>query len=202
MNKLKSLILLALFLSPSLPGFAEVVDRVVAVVGNEVITMSDVKKFNASRSANPKLLAAGTPGTAAHDPLDLLIREKILKLEMERLGVTVTEADIDMGVKDVLTRNSITMDMLKAELSRKGMSYDQYRKDLGEQMKQMRFLSQVIFPRIKLSEDDIARKAGPNPTEASRTQARIELLQARSSEELAKYLDESRSNTFVEIKTQ
>ncbi len=203
MNRCKTLVVLSLLLSSA--AFAEVVDRVVAVVGNEVITMSDVKKFSASRTANPKLAAntaSGAGPAVSHEPLDLLIREKILKLEMERLNIAVTEADIDLGVKDVLTRNAIPLEALKAELTRKGMSYEQYRKDLGEQMKQMRFLSQVIFPRIKLSEDELARKAGPKPSEAARMQARIALLQERSSEELAKYLDEARAKTFVEIKAQ
>lgn len=180
---------------------AEIVDRVVAVVGNEVITMSDVKAFSAQRSANAHLFES-TPGapSSSKDPLDALIREKLLKLEMERLGVTAPEAEVEAAVNDVVTRNHITLDILKGEIAKKGMTFDKYKKDLGDQLRQMKFLSQVIFPRIKIGEDEVAKKAGANPSEQSRIQARMQLLQARSSEELVRYLDEARSKTFVEIK--
>jgi len=180
---------------------AEVVDRVVAVVGSEIITLSDVKAFSAQRSANAKLLEA-TPGapSSSKDPLDALIREKLLKLEMERLNISAADNEIDAAVNDVVTRNHITLDLLKSELSKKGMSFEKYKKDLGDQIRQMKFLSQVIFPRIKIGEDEVAKKAGSNPSDQARIQARMMLLQARSSEELVKYLDEARTKTFVEIK--
>ncbi|HSA59739.1 MAG TPA: SurA N-terminal domain-containing protein [bacterium] len=195
------LILLAVSALASGRAAAEIVDRVVAVVGSDIITLSDVKKFSAQRSANPRLAEgmAGAPA-ASKDPLEALIREKLLKLEMERLGVAATDGEIDAAVNDVVTRNGITLDILKSELSRKGTPFEKYKKDLGDQIRQMKFLSQVIFPRIKISEDDVARKAGAKPSDEARIRARMELLQARSSEELVKYLDEARSKTFVEIK--
>lgn len=180
---------------------AEVVDKVVAVVGNDIITLSDVKQYQSQRSANARL-AEGLPGTpsATKDPLEALIREKLLRSEMDRLGVAASQQDIEGALNDVVSRNHITMDVLKSELAKKGMSLEKYKKELGNQIQQMKFLSQVIFPRIKISEDEVARKAGPNPSDQTRVRARMELLQARSSEELVKYLDEARTKTYVEIK--
>src|SRR5262245_38139535 len=95
---------------------AEVVDKVVAVVGNDIITLSDVKQYASERSANAKL-AQGLPGTASatKDPLEALIREKLLKSEMERLGVSATDQDVEAALNDVVARNHITVDILKAE---------------------------------------------------------------------------------------
>ncbi len=178
---------------------AEVVDRVVAIVGNEIITLSDVKAFNAQRSANARLAGnEGLPPTK--DPLEALIREKLLKSEMERLGVNASEEEINGAVQDVVTRNHVSMDILKNELAKKGMSFDQYKKELGAQIRQMKFLSQVIFPRIHLTDEDVNLKAGPNASEEARTKARMELMQAKSSEELVHYIDEARTKTYVEIK--
>lgn len=178
---------------------AEIVDRVVAVVGNEVITLSDVKHYSVQRSANARL-TGDVAGLTSKDPLESLIREKLLTSEMQRLGIAATEEDINGAVQEVLTRNKVPLEVLKSELSRKGMSFEQYRKGLGDQIRQMKFLSQTIFPRIKLTEDEVNRKAGPNASEENRVKARIELLQTHSSAELAKYLDEARAKTYVEIK--
>jgi len=193
------LFLFALFLMASSAAAAEVVDRVVAVVGSDIITLSDLKKFSAQRSANPHgNEAAAAP--VSKEPLEALIREKLLKVEMDRLGVGASDEEVNAAVQDVLKRNNIPMEALKGELSKKGISFDQYKKDLGNQIKQMKFLSQVIFPRIKISEEEISKKAGSSPTDEARMKARIEIMQARSSNELVKYLDEARSKTFIEIK--
>lgn len=203
MKRLISLFSL-LFLVISGGAFAEVVDRVVAVVGTEIITLSDVKQFSAERSANPRLSEAiANVSSTSKDPpspVEALIREKLLKLEMERLGIAATETEINAGVNDVVARNRITLEILKSEIARKGLSFEKYKKDMGDQIRQMKFLSQVIFPRIKISEDEVARKAGASPSDESRVRVRMELLQARSSEELVKYLDEARAKTYVEIK--
>lgn len=182
------------------PVRAEVVDRVVAVVGSEVITLSDVRKYSAQRSANARLAGMSSSASGTKDPLEALIREKLLKAEMERLGITTTEQEIDGAIQEVVSRNKVTLGVLKAELSRKGMSFEQYKKGLSDQIRQMKFLSQVIFPRIKIAEEELNRKTGPKPSEEARVKARIELMQARSSDELVKYLDETRAKTFVEIK--
>lgn len=201
MKQFISLIMFIVSVFVSGAAAAEIVDRVVAVVGSDIITLSDVKQFSAQRSANPRLAEgmAGAP-SAPKDPLEALIREKLLKIEMERLGVGATATEIDAAVNDVVTRNGITLEVLKSELSRKGMPFEKFKKDLGDQIRQMKFLSQVIFPRIKISEDEVARKAGAKPSDEARIRARMELLQSRSSEELVKYLEEARSKTFVEIK--
>ena len=201
MKRLIFLTVFAVAIALSGASQSEVVDKVVAVVGNDIITLSDVKQYAAQRSANAKLTQGitGTP-SATKDPLESLIREKLLKSEMERLGVSATDQDIEMALNDVVARNSITMDMLKSELTKKGISVEKYKRELGDQIRQMKFLSQVIFPRIKISEEEVAHKAGPNPNDQSRVKARMELLQARSSEELVKYLDEARTKTYVEIK--
>lgn len=184
------------------PLAAEVVDRVVAVVGTEVITLSDVKNYSAQRGANARMAHSEDPtaAAAAKDPLEALIREKLLKSEMQRLSVTASEDDINAAIQDVVNRNHISQEILKGEIAKKGMSFEQYKKDIGKQIEQMKFLSQVIFPRIHLTEEEVNRKAGPNASEETRTKARIELMQARSSEELVHYLDEARSKTYVEIK--
>ncbi len=174
---------------------AETVDRVVAVIGSEIITQSDVRNFSTQRSSNARLM-----GVQAKNPLEMLIRDHLLTQEMERLGIAATDQDIDGAIQEVLARNRITLDLLKGELVRKGMTLEKYRKDLGDQIRRMKFMGQVIFPRIKITEEELAGKTGPKATDEKRLRARIEILQNRSAQELNRYLDEVREKAFVEIK--
>ncbi len=198
-SRLARLIRFALFAScfvfktsPLLCG--EVVDRVVATVGNEIITLSDVKHYQKPKS-NKKV-----DPMDSGDPLEALIREKLLKLEMNRLEITATDEDISGSIHDVLTRNKITLDTLKAEIARKGISFESYKKDMAEEIKQMKFMGQVIFPRIKVTDEEISRKAAGNSTDEGRFRARLALLQERAPEELRKYLDEAKAKTYIDIK--
>ncbi len=63
----------------------------------------------------------------------------------------------------------------------------------------MKFMGQVIYPRIKISEGELAKKAA-NSTDEARFQARVKILEERSPEELEKYINEVRAKTLVEIK--
>lgn len=188
-------LLIFLVLSTTSLQAAEVVDRVAAVVGNEIITLSDIRNYSQERSLEGRLA-----GRDAKDPLEALIRERLLKQEMERLGLSATDGEIDSAVKEVVARNGISLEVLKGELAKKGTSFAQYKKDLGDQIRRMKFMGQVIFPRIKISDEEIARKTGGDSSEAARFRARMEILEARSAEEVARYLGEVRAKTYVEIK--
>lgn len=191
---MKNIFFLFLIFSLTLPSAflhsTEVVDRVVAIVGGEMVTLSDVKKYSQQRSLIKD----------KEDPLDALIGEKLLKQDMEHLGITVSDEDISNALQEVLARNKMSLDALKSEISRKGASFDAYKKDLSGQIRQMKFMAQVIFPRIKLTDEEIAKRAGPNPSEQARMNARLLLLQERAPDEIKRYVDELRAKTYVEIK--
>ena len=194
MRTLLPLLALCLSLLPA-SGAAEVVDRVVAVVGEEIVTLSDVRGYSAERSFEAKIV-----GRETRDPLEALIREKLLRQEMERLGITASPDEIQAAVQEVLQRNKMTSETLRSELSRKGISLDRYKKDLGEQIRRMKFMGQVIYPRIRIPEEEILKKAGGNADEQARFRARMEILDTRAPEEIGRYLDELRAKSFVEIK--
>ncbi len=161
---------------------AETVDRLIAIVGTEMITLSDVKKEK-----------------NAKDALDKLIRDKLLKIEMENLSIKVSEEDIQNSITEVLRRNQITSDILKSELRKKGTSFESYKKELGEQIRTMKFMSQVIFPRMRISEDEINKELKGDPSEKARLEARIKILEKKSTVEFEEYLDELRKKTYVKI---
>jgi peptidyl-prolyl cis-trans isomerase SurA len=202
--------LILFFLLPAVSGHsAEVVDRVVAVVGGDIVTLSDVKNFSAQHPAqgeqdpqnpNAPASAASPSSKDSKDPLEALIRQKLMQQEIERLQITATEQDIDGTIKDITTRNKITMEQLKGELAKKGINFEKYKKDLATQIEQMKFMGQVIFPRIHIPEEDLLKKMGKERSDEARYRARMEIMQSRAPDELKKYLEEVRAKTYVEIK--
>lgn len=192
-SQLVLLVLSALFVLSS--AQSEVVDRVVAVVGNDIITLSDLRAYQSQRGPVERI-----PGEKKKTPIEGLIREKLLEQEMAQLNLNASEEEINNALKDIAARNNMSVDVLKSEMTRQGVSLEQYKKTLSNQIRQMKFMGQVIYPRIKISDEEIARKAGKNPSDESRMRAKLEIMQSRAPEELSRFVDELRSKTYVEIK--
>lgn len=162
----------------------ELVDRIIAVVGSEMITLSDVKK----------------KGAVSKQPLDDLIQEKLMEQEISRLKLTVSQSEKQAAISDVLQRNGMTLEELRRELAAKGTPWTSYEQELEEQVKKMKFIGQVIYPRIKISDDDILRESKGDKDDEARLRARYRLLQARAPDELKNYLNEVREKSYIEIK--
>src|SRR5581483_7608723 len=91
--KLFFIVFLGLFFisKPSISG--EIIDRVAAVVNDDVITLSEVKEETLLINQNP-----GPEGPQTQDQvLENMIEEKLLEQEAKKLGIQVTEKDVDAG---------------------------------------------------------------------------------------------------------
>ena len=171
---------------------AEVVDRIVAVVGTEIVLDSDLKAFAKRRSVS--------------QPLDELIREKLLHQEIAKLGISVSDQELSEALQNILAKNRMTSEALRAELSAKGVPFETYKEQVREQIKQMKFVGQVIYPRVRVPDTEINKRLknqAPGASQASeeeRQRVRQEIIESKITGELAKYLDEVRAKSYVEIK--
>ena len=92
-----------LFVLHSLPlkASAEVVDRVVAVVNDSIITLSELNAAYAvsgeAPEGEPAVLGQGAfTSEKASEIIDALIEQKLIKQGADRIGIEVSEEDIDM----------------------------------------------------------------------------------------------------------
>lgn len=165
---------------------AEVVDRIVAVVGTEIVLDSDLKAFAKRRFVSR--------------PLDELIREKLLLQEIAKLGISVSDQELSEAMQNILAKNRMTPELLRAELSAKGVRFETYQEQVREQIKQMKFIGQVIYPRVRVPDTEINKRLKNQASEEERQRVRQEIIESKITGELAKYLDEVRAKSYIEIK--
>jgi len=193
-------------IAPSSGQAAEVVDRIVAVVGNDIILDSDVKAFVRSRSSErfgPRLDQARlnpADNPKINSGLEELIREKLLQQEIAHLEITVTDQELSGAIGNVLGRNHMTQEALHKELAAKGVSFDNYRKQMTEEVKRMKFVGQIIYPRIHVTEAELNRRLPAHASDTDKQRIRQEIIESQLAAELNKYLDEVRTKSYVEIK--
>jgi peptidyl-prolyl cis-trans isomerase SurA len=138
----------------------EVVARVVAVVGDDVITSQDLDKMVDLMKAQ-----LGRNGAAAQSSqdiaglrrlaLDRLIGEKIVATEVKRLGILVREQELDAFIKRIRESNGLSEEAFVARLNQRGITMAQYRDQLRRDILRRRLISQSVQDRIAVSDAQV-----------------------------------------------
>jgi len=157
-------------LKPPAPAAAIPVDRVVAIVGDQVILHSDVlSSVNQQRAAGLQLPPDSAGQAAlAREALNQLVDEEILVQKARELKLEVTPDEVNRSVDDQIKRvrgQFQTEDEYKAELTTAGFGTpEEYRRTLYEQFYR-RALQQKAFEELRKT------AIGRNVTDAEVTEA-------------------------------
>jgi peptidyl-prolyl cis-trans isomerase SurA len=152
--------LLLLILGAAPPAFSEVVEKVVAVVNWEPITQYDVDKLMAENLEEIKKAAATGDQRQQFQnyrglALEKLIGDKLIEQEMEKRNMAVTDADVQTSLEGIMKRNNLTKEQLEGELRKQGLTWSQYQVTLRQQLKKVKFMGEVLAPRVKITDADL-----------------------------------------------
>lgn len=132
-------------------------DGVAAVVNDTIISEYDLRQrialFMATAGVQP------TPDQVKR------IRDQVLKqLETERLelaeaqknNITVSSADVDKALNNIITNNHLTMDQLKAVLARAGVDIATLRAQIATQIAWEKTVDDQLGDRVHVSPEDVS----------------------------------------------
>jgi len=132
--KLISIFIVSLLLSINV--LAENLDRIIAVVNDNVITQRQLDQQMILMKQ--QLQSANTPLPSEQELREKVIQHMIdaeLQLQLaKKVGLQVGEANIDQAISDIAKRNGATVQQLKENVIKQGMDYDQYRKEIQRQI--------------------------------------------------------------------
>ena len=128
------------------------VDRIAAIVNNDVITISEVYDTG-SRFIIDEVLDVKKRREAERMVLETLITQKLIDQELKRIGMDVTEEEIQRSISDIARSNKLSIDQLREEIAKSGLDWSQYKTQLAGSIRQMKFNQVVLQPRITINED-------------------------------------------------
>ncbi len=139
---------------------AEVVDKVVAVVNDEVITLSELEEetssvFRSITENNPGVPAVGALEQAREVALNGMIERRLIHQKATRYNVNVSEEDIEAAYENVRNGMSLTPTDFKEKLEKSGLTDESYRNKLKSQILQSRLLSFDVRSKIVVTEEMI-----------------------------------------------
>jgi peptidyl-prolyl cis-trans isomerase SurA len=154
------ILLSLLFLLAALPAGAQgvaLLDRIVAVVNKDVITLSELNETVAT--AERQLRRTGTRPPAREvlerQMLERLIIDKAqLQLARER-GIRIDELQLDRAVQRVAQNNKMSLAEFRAALERDGVPFQGWRDELREQMLLSRLREREVDDRVQVSDTEI-----------------------------------------------
>ncbi len=110
-------------------GMAEVVDRIVAEVNNDIITMSELENMAKTLEAQSGIKPTGQDKKKMlHEMLEAMIDRKLAKAEAKRRGIVVSGKEVDDAVVQFKKRSNIPDDATFAKgLAQAGLSLKEFR---------------------------------------------------------------------------
>lgn len=141
------------------PAGAEVVDRIVAVVNDQIITLSELEQAAKSFQSMAGLDQKGRDSKAfQREVLEALIDRKLAQAEAKRRGIAVADKELDQALKDFKERNHLLDEAaLNQALAKAGLTLKELRQQISDQIMQEHLIQLEVGGKVTVSEADIRR---------------------------------------------
>jgi peptidyl-prolyl cis-trans isomerase SurA len=145
------------------PAHSELVDRIVAIVNDDIITQSDLIKY-ADRLKTGGLTDdlmfpdEATKEAAIKDSdklLQKMIDEKVIDSEIKKENLSVAIEQVEQEIRSIAKRNNVSRDELKSALQERGITFSDYQDFIKRGLERQSLIGKAITSRIKISEDDV-----------------------------------------------
>lgn len=139
----------------------EMVDRIVAVVNNDIITYRELEKE--LEPYEKRLLSSNyNPEDEQKlrykvrtEILNRMIDEKLTDQEAKKRSIQISEAEIDGNIEQVKAANMWTDEIFREMLKREGMTMEAYRASLKENIIRAKLVNSAVKSAIVVTDEDI-----------------------------------------------
>lgn len=146
----------------SAPAWAQVLDRIIAVVNDDIITLYE---FNAAFEPYLKNIEKTYPGKdkdqfirqTREAFLQRMIDNLLIEQEAKRTGISATVKDEDVMnvLQDMLNRQNVSMQDFLQKVAREGGSLEAVKKEIRSQLIRMRILRREVKDKVIVTEEEI-----------------------------------------------
>jgi len=121
---------------------AQIIDAIAIDVNGEPITTLEIQavqeKLNMSKKA----------------AVEALIRDRLQKSAIDKANITVTPQEIDEKINQIAQSKGLTINQMKQALAQRGLSWNEYKRQLAIEIKKEKFFNQYIATNIPRPTDE------------------------------------------------
>ncbi|MWN89161.1 peptidylprolyl isomerase SurA [Gilliamella sp. Pra-s65] len=145
----------------------KIVEKVAAIVNNNVILESDVNDMLKTIKASTDSKNLPDDKVLRKQIIDRLIIENLILQKAAKAKITVSDDEVTNAIDRIAAENGMTIDQLRSKLSTMGISYSSYRERIHNDMLIEETRMHEVKPRIKVSEkevENLAKNIARQPT--------------------------------------
>jgi len=172
---MKALWITLLLLSPLSHG--RIVERILAVVNDQMILQSDLERFKRSLKSggfiDESLIRLTDRKQLVADPkalLNHLIDERVLDYEVKKRNMEVTIERVEQEIRSITGRQGINRSQLREVLAERGITFADYQEFIKRSIERQALIEREVSSKIKISDEDVAayylKKKGPTKSQA------------------------------------
>ncbi len=133
---------------------AETVNRIVATIDGDPITLIELERYGEVAKKRPGGDQVAVDQKAL---LDELVLEKIIAKQVESLNLKASDQQIDSYIQSIRGRNNLSEEQLMEALKAQGMSWDQYRVQVRADIERANLINREIRTKVNVSPEEVER---------------------------------------------
>ena len=136
------------------PAQGEIIDRVVAIVNEEVITLSELLQIVQTQSQNA---AAVLSPENYRGLLQQIIDQKLVDQEALKEEIAVSDREVDRAIETIKEKNGLTDEQFNQALAQQGMTRGEYREKMREEIRRSQVIAQKIQSQVSVGEKEVKK---------------------------------------------
>lgn len=166
--------LLALLWLVSSANAAELVNRVLATVNDQIITLQE-----AQDRLQLIVNAGNLPPEAAQDKrlqessLRSLIDEKIKQTTAEKAGIQISKQDIAQGFAKLAQQNNFSPDEFSQMLDKQGVNRETLNRQIAADLAWRRYVEMRLVPQVKISPSEVKQQLSRMQNQIGKTEYNV-----------------------------
>jgi peptidyl-prolyl cis-trans isomerase SurA len=139
---------------------AAIVERIVAVVGERPILLSELRQrarphlFRIQLSTQDPSQQAAQESGMFRDLLNRMIDERLEETAADKAHLTVTPEEVDNGIRQVAAQAKLSPKELVAEAKRQGLTEQDYRDEIRRQVLEGKLIQLRVRGRVRVTDQD------------------------------------------------
>jgi peptidyl-prolyl cis-trans isomerase SurA len=140
-----------------------IVDRIVAVVNDEIITLFDLNEAMKPYEANIQALGYPTEKESEtlfklrSDLLNKLVDQTLADQQIKKNDITISTKEIDKTIERIKETRSYTDEDLRARLAEQGLTIEEYRENLKKQLLRGQLVNREVKSKIVITSEEIEK---------------------------------------------
>ncbi|MBW2277363.1 MAG: peptidylprolyl isomerase [Deltaproteobacteria bacterium] len=139
------------------------VDRIIAIVGSEIILLSEARERAAPRleelrkaasQGGGELMLEQRGGKILAETLNQMIDERLVTQQARVMKITVETVEVETAIANMAAENGVDLQTFERALEARGKDMTTYRADMRRDLLMFKVLNLRIRGRVKVSEDE------------------------------------------------